>query len=343
MKNSRACVFTTMLDAPLGFDECVSEFVNAFYKLFPSYELEKKYVLLTNLVFEFFNVCGCLKVANKELDKRLGELTKCYRAEQVSRVDCDINDFMEFLKHPEKTSSYYYSLASNASYFASLAADYAGTLKNIEEVREKIFNCEQKASEARTELASIVKNIKTLLEEIVRISVDSGKSLDDVTLLSEFPQAFARAHKSLKETWVLRYWLFSYFNLRVLGFRYVEDFAVKILDWYKNREIPDAAMNFEIDDNEFTAHFIAFLALKRFPLKKKRMGLVDESDGTLFKELYASLCQADFLVGYLNTGIFDHKAYLDCMSASSSLSYVCSTLANIEQRKKDCRQITSII
>lgn len=273
--------------------------INTYNAAFPL-ELDEAYVRLTNLIFEYLDTCAKLGDLNNQTNSEALYLNSLY-VEDFSSLRIHLQAAIDNLDR-SKTSEDFEAIAKIATEAAKMLRKKAPTEEEIAEINQKRFEHEKQIAEEQADLARIMSEITIALQAINSQDIDGEKRIDNLKLTSTHLDAFNNLAISDEEKHALEKQLLSYFNMRCIGFKYVEDLAQKLLAAYNNRVIlpPNVSGIYENNcyDEEFEIYRIAIAALTALP-DSYRLGAVTSQN---CQNVESNCNVLDFISIYLETG-----------------------------------------
>ncbi|MDE6284969.1 MAG: hypothetical protein K2M17_04415 [Bacilli bacterium] len=291
-------------------------FVNTFNQAFPP-KVEEQYVALTNRICDYFATCYTMEEYDKQLYFQALYLQKEYskleKSESFESIRSRLNDAIKNANE-NPTPEAYKTVSDIANLARKMLEKRTNAKSEIESLNNTRYEHEKSIATEKGELEKIIADISATLQAIASLNVDGERRINRLYINQKHFNVIDELAITPLEKDTLKRQFISYFNMRCVAFKYVEELAEKILAAYSKREVLHRNADNGKMDKDLELCIIALEILYAFPNCNRRIGTIKSS---LCDFINADCEMIDIITRYLHDGTFNEQEYLDaCNSAT---------------------------
>lgn len=290
-----------------GNDPNYEKFIQIYNMVFPI-SIEEKYVSLVNAVLDYWKYSSILVSADVEIEKtakEIGRLTGVseQKAEQKEQYTVELEGIKRQMFQAIEAGNYdlLKKLAEKAEYLSSsIKTIGVGTQKRIDSNRGALTDKHVTANEARQGLESSVLRIQEIMSEIYSLSNGGASRIDSFEINENHVRLIESLDCPAEVKQIFYQKLTSQLKFRVEAFKCFQEYALLIIQHYKNREL-DSNIDYDLQKKVG----IAANGLSEFELTDKVFAVFKDWSNLppiVLEDEYLKSLSADMVADFLKNG-----------------------------------------
>ncbi|MDE6284968.1 MAG: hypothetical protein K2M17_04410 [Bacilli bacterium] len=296
-----------------GEGEARSTFVKAFNQAFPL-KVEEQYVALTNQICDYFATCDAIEKHDERLYFQAlclqSEYDKLEKIEALDSIQSHLNEAMSNANE-NPTLEACKAVSDMARYASKILEKQNASKSEIESLNNTRYEHEKSIATERGELEKIIAEISATLQAIAALNIDGERRIDRLHVSQKHFSDIDNLDITPLEKNTLKREFMTYFNMRCVAFKYIEELAEKILVAYSKREVLCGYHNDGKIDKDLEIYMIVLQTLRTFPHCNRRVGNLSRK----CDEINADCEIIDIITGYLNDGTLNEEEFLNAWNS----------------------------
>lgn len=283
-------------------------FIRAFNEAFPL-KIEEQYVTLTNYIGDYFATCNTLAKYDEELYLQILYLQEFYyqleSSKELETIQVQLSTMINRISE-NNTPDAYREISEMANTARKALEKRNRANQKIKVYNEARYQYEGKIAVEREELKKIVARISNTLQAIAALNIAGERRIDGLQISQKHLSDMDNLAITPLEKDTLKKEFISYFNMRCIAFRYIEELAEKIVEAYSKREVFYSTYKYVEQDEALEMYMIALKMLRVFPNDNHSVGNVHSSD---CDRINADCEMIDIITGFLKDGTVNEEDY----------------------------------